>query len=68
MSEEIQPQFVLNCTKCGAVQPMEINNEWGRHPGTQGLGPRPCCPALVDARRGTGAQEVCRGMLVAQAL
>ena len=61
------PRFGLTCVKCSKVHPLEVQNEWGKHPGTQGLGPRPCCPALVDVP-GREGQAACRGMLVAHQL
>lgn len=59
-----RPQFVATCVKCQTHHDIGILNNWGGHPGTQGLGPRPVCSALVPNARATG-NEVCRGMLVA---
>lgn len=59
-------EFTLVCTKCHNLHPIEVQNNWGAHPGTQGLGPRVVCPSLVPNAR--GSHSVCRGMLVAQAL
>lgn len=56
-------EYSLECTKCGDRHPIAVQNSWGAHPGTQGLGPRVVCPSVHEGPTGSGA--VCRGMLVA---
>lgn len=58
-----EASLVMNCTRCGAVHPIEVQNEWGSYPGTPGLGPSPVCPEIIPGHRGSG--QVCRGQLVA---
>lgn len=60
---EFAGQFQLVCTKCHKLHDIGVQNNWGAHPGTQGLGPRVVCPALVESS--TGSRAVCRGLLVA---
>lgn len=56
------------CVKCGARYPVEYVNDWGRHAASDGLGTRPVCGALVEARvpptaTGEKPRELCRGDL-----
>lgn len=57
------------CVKCGARYPLDHVNEWGRTAGSDGMGARPCCTALVESRvaptpSGEKPREVCRGELM----
>lgn len=57
-----QVPFVLACSKCSTVHPIDVQNAWGSYPPTIGLGPTVCCPSIITVRP-DGAGEVCRGML-----
>lgn len=61
-NEYSQVSFQLVCSRCRAVHPIEVQNQWGAYPGTAGLGPQMVCPELIDNAKGT-AKEVCRGAL-----
>jgi hypothetical protein len=60
---------VHRCSSCGSVWASALVKNWGRNKESDGLGPRPVCPALVPddsaplAKRFDGryerAQQVC---------
>lgn len=55
------------CVKCGARFSVQHVTEWGRHADSDGLGTKPVCSALVEARgvaptaTGEKPRELCRG-------
>lgn len=57
------------CVKCSARFTVEHVTEWGRHAASDGLGTKPVCSALIEARgvattaSGEKPREVCRGDL-----
>ena len=50
------------CVSCGAHHDPQLVNEWGRNNESDGLGPLPICPQLVEDAR-TGVGSLCRGTL-----
>lgn len=52
---------MLECVKCRATWPDELEARWGETAETSGYGPEPRCVAIVPSR--TGDNQVCRGSL-----
>lgn len=62
-NKQAGPRFV--CQKCGAQYAEDFPQQWGRLPETIGVGPEPCCVALVrdPTHPGVESYGVCRGQL-----
>lgn len=56
---------MLECSKCKAEWPDELQESWGATQETTGYGPQLVCVAIVPARNGD--DQVCRGLLRAAA-